>query len=93
MRRGESFEQALGRELEEELGICAEVGAEVFRLQHRYPDRFVDVAFFRVDSFHGEPQNRVFERIAWVGRGELADYKFLEADLGLVTQIASGGIV
>ena len=90
---GESFEQALGRELEEELAIQAQIGVEVFRLRHRYPDRFVEVAFFRVDSFCGEPRNLVFEAIAWVLRGELPAYNFLEADWGLVGRIAAGEII
>lgn len=90
---GESGEQALRRELEEELGIEAEIGQEIFRLRHRYPDRHVEVTFFRVTSFRGEPRNRVFESIAWVPRGDLPAYDFLEADRDLVAQIARGEIV
>jgi 8-oxo-dGTP diphosphatase len=89
----ESFRQALGRELQEELAIRASIGVELFRLQHRYSDRFVEVAFFRVDSFCGEPRNRVFEKIAWVLRSDLSAYKFLEADLELVARIAAGEII
>ena len=76
-----------------ELTIRAEVGAEVFRRQHRYPDRSVEVAFFRVDSFRGKPRNQVFEQIAWVRRSELPNYKFLEADLELVDRIVAGEII
>jgi 8-oxo-dGTP diphosphatase len=93
VRGDESFEQALARELQEELDIRVEVGLEVFRLQHLYPDRFVEVAFFRVDSFSGEPRNLVFEEIAWVRRGEILGYRFLEADLELVARIAAGEII
>jgi len=93
VHQGESFEQALARELEEELGVRAEIGLPVFRLQHRYPDRHVEVVFFRVDDFRGEPRNQVFEAIAWVPRGELAAYKFLEADRELVERIGRGEIV
>lgn len=90
---GETPRAALKRELEEELGIEAEVGLEVFRLSHRYPDRFVEVAFFRVESFRGEPQNRVFEAIVWARRKELPTYAFLEADRELVRRLARGDIV
>jgi 8-oxo-dGTP diphosphatase len=93
VREGESFEDALERELHEELGIRAEIGAEVFRLRHRYPDRHVEVAFFRVDRFRGKPRNQVFEAIAWVRRSELATYRFLEGDAELVKRIARGEIV
>src|SRR5215472_8627407 len=51
---GEMREQALRRELDEELGIQAKIGPEVYRVRHRYPDRYVEVAFHRVDSFAPE---------------------------------------
>ena len=93
LHAGESGERALRRELEEELGIEAEIGQEIFRLRHRYPDRHVEVIFFRVTSFRGEPRNRVFESIAWVPRGDLPGYGFLEADRDLVARIARGEVL
>jgi len=93
VRDGEELKEALRRELVEELGIEAEIEREVFRLRHRYPDRFVEVAFFTVESFRGEPRNLVFEAIEWADRGRLAEYNFLEADRELVGRIARGEIV
>ena len=93
VRDGEELSEALRRELAEELGIEAEIGREVFRLRHRYPDRFVEVVFFSIESFRGEPQNRVFEAIEWAARAHLAAYNFLEADRELVGRIARGEIV
>lgn len=93
VRSGEPLRQALRRELDEELGIECEIGAEVFRLRHEYPDRFVEVVFLRVDSFAGEPRNQVFEAIAWVARDDLMAYKFLEADHELVQRIVQGEIL
>jgi 8-oxo-dGTP diphosphatase len=93
VRDGERLEDALRRELAEELAIEAEVGKEVFRLRYRYPDRYVEVVFFSVPAFRGQAQNRVFEAIAWAARAELASYKFLEADQELVRRIAHGEIL
>jgi 8-oxo-dGTP diphosphatase len=93
LQAGEIPEQALRRELKEELGIEASIGAEVFRLRHRYPDRYVEVIFFRVDSFTGELRNWVFESIAWAERTTLGSYEFLEADREMVARIARGEIV
>ncbi|HXJ96461.1 MAG TPA: (deoxy)nucleoside triphosphate pyrophosphohydrolase [Terriglobia bacterium] len=90
---GETREQALRRELDEELAIQAEIGPEVYRVRHRYPDRYVEVVFFRVDSFGSEPRNRVFEAIAWARRNELGAYRFLDADRELVQRIARGEII
>ena len=90
---GEEPKAALRRELAEELSIEAEVGEEVFRLRHRYPDRYVEVLFFSIRSYRGEPSNQVFEAIEWVARHKLPEYNFLEADRALVKKIARGGIV
>jgi 8-oxo-dGTP diphosphatase len=90
---GENIKDCLRRELAEELRIDAEVGAEVFRLRHRYPDRYVEVVFFSVPSFRGAISNQVFEAIEWADRTKLPDYDFLEADRELVARIARGEIV
>ena len=90
---GESLEASLRRELGEELGIEATVGAEVFRLRHHYPDRFVEVAFFKIREYQGTIQNLVFEKIEWAPRRELARYRFLEADRGLVEKLVQGEIL
>ena len=89
----EELEASLRRELREELGIKAEIGEEVYRLRHRYPDRYVEVIFFRVPSYEGSVVNHVFESIEWVPRDGLAGYNFLEADRELVRHIAEGAVV
>lgn len=93
VRNGEKLEEALQRELQEELAIKARIGQEVFRLRHRYPDRFVEVAFFEITSFEGAATNRVFETIEWATRNQLPAYHFLEADRELVNRIAQGEII
>ena len=93
VRDGEDLEESLRRELAEELAIQAEVGLEVFRLRHRYPDRYVEVVFFTVVTYRGEVRNKVFEAIEWAPRTKLAEYNFLQADRELVNRISRGEIV
>jgi 8-oxo-dGTP diphosphatase len=93
VRDGEGLVECLRRELGEELAIDADVGEEVFRLRHRYPDRYVEVVFLAVRSYHGKVTNRVFESVAWAPRQKLPDFNFLEADRELVNRIARGEIV
>jgi 8-oxo-dGTP diphosphatase len=90
---GEALPDALRRELEEELAIQAEVGTEVFRLRHQYPDRYVEVVFFTITNFSGEVCNRVFEAVDWTPRASLPHYNFLEADRDLVNRISKGELV
>ena len=93
VRNGETLEAALSRELREELGIEVTAGRQIHRLQHRYPDRFVEVVFFEITGSAGPPKNRVFERIEWVARRDLLQYPFLEADRDLVEKMARGEVL
>ena len=78
---GETPEGAVARELSEELGIRARVDGEIMRYEYQYPGRpAILLVFHRVTEFAGEPQNLDFEQIAWVERGSLRDYDFLEGD-------------
>jgi len=89
----EALPAALRRELEEELAIQVEVGPEVFRLRHHYPDRYVEVVFFAVTTFSGMVQNQVFEAVHWTPRADLPQYNFLEADRDLVARLSKGELV
>jgi len=85
---------ALLRELEEELGIKAELGAEVATIQHHYPNgNSVELHFYLVKKFEGDIKNLVFENVRWATRTELPTFDFLEADIALVQQIASGKLL
>ncbi len=87
----ESPRRALVRELEEELGIRARVGSELTRYPYRYARRSAfELIFYRVDQFSGEPQNLVFESIAWVEAKDLPNYDFLEGDVAFVQALARG---
>ncbi|MHB8655333.1 MAG: GAF domain-containing protein [Terriglobia bacterium] len=89
----EDLKESLRRELAEELSIDATVGDEVFRLRHRYTDRYVEVVFFSVPSYLGTITNRVFEAIEWTPLVRLPLYDFLEADRKLINRMARGEIV
>lgn len=93
IEEGEQPRDALRRELEEELGIQAVIGDEMVRLRHTYRNGgAVELRFFMVDAFQGEIENRIFKDVRWVGRKDLPKYDFLEADAGLVKDIAAGKI-
>jgi 8-oxo-dGTP diphosphatase len=88
---GEELVDALRRELEEELGITAEIGAKVTTIRHKYDNGgAVELHFFVVEEFAGEIQNRIFRDVRWVSKEEMPGYDFLEADIALVRDIAAG---
>jgi mutator protein MutT len=88
---GESPRDALARELTEELGIQAEIGPEMTRYQHAYCGKPpIDLIFFRVESFCGEPQNLAFHHLKWEAVSRLESYEFLDGDVHFVRQLARG---
>jgi 8-oxo-dGTP diphosphatase len=91
IEQGEQPRDALHRELDEELGIDATIGKEVTRILHNYSGGgSVELRFFAVHEFRGEIENRIFKDVQWAERAELPSFDFLEADLGLVKDLANG---
>ncbi|HET9785299.1 MAG TPA: (deoxy)nucleoside triphosphate pyrophosphohydrolase [Terriglobales bacterium] len=82
---GESEPEALRRELREELGIESEVGRLFARVQHRYEHGEVEIAFYEIAAFAGEPQDAatppLFAAMEWAAPARLGTYDFLAADL------------
>lgn len=86
---GETPEEALRRELREELEIEAEIGDAIRLIRHQYPGRSpIEIIFFTVRQFTGDPQNLAFEQIEWTPRNSLPGYDFVEADIEFVRQLA-----
>jgi len=88
---GESPQEALVRELREELQIEASIGSELARYEHEYPNGSrVHLLFFAVREYRGEPLARVFEQIRWADLETLPELDFLEGDFDFVKRLARG---
>ncbi len=91
---GESPEEALARELDEELGIRATIGPKVTRVRHNYRHGgAVDLQFFAVHEFAGEIESRIYHQVRWVRLEDLSGYDFLAADRGLIRDLAAGKLL
>ena len=91
---GEKPEDALHRELEEELGIKATIGRHVETIRHVYNGGSAfELHFFLVEKFSGEIQNRIFRDVQWAKKEILPNFDFLEADVELVTRLAEGKLL
>jgi len=90
---GETPEEALRRELEEELGIKAEIGPEVTRYEYSYPGRKpILLIFYAVSRLGGYMENRIFADLAWARKGELPSYDFLDGDVDFVKHLAEQSV-
>ncbi len=83
---GESPEQALHRELMEEVGVDAEVGAPVIRLSHDYGDRrlLLDVREAYIDVDPAAAEGRVIE---WRPIGALSPHEFPPANRAILNAL------
>jgi len=91
---GETPEEALARELDEELGIKAIIGPHVTHIRHNYRHGgAVDLQFYAVHEFTGEIVNRIYQEVRWTKLEDLPTYDFLAADRGLIRDLAAGKLL
>ncbi len=86
---GESLEQALERELHEELGIRP-LNPEFWRhVSHTYPDLQVQLHFYHVRNFQGVPRSLEGHILEWIAPDLAPERAFLEADAGIVRELSN----
>jgi 8-oxo-dGTP diphosphatase len=87
---GEALENALIRELEEELGIRVENPEEFRRYRYMYETGFeVDLCFFIIRRYSGRLENKVFQQITLASVDDLSQFDFLEGDRPLIEALRS----
>ena len=85
----ESSVEALNRELAEELGIEVTASKPFMDLRHEYPDRTVDLEFFLVTAWQGNPEGLEGQGLRWVLPSELDPEVLLPADVPVVDALLS----
>src|SRR6266404_4317267 len=75
VQEGESLEEALRREIQEELNTRIDNLQEIFRTSHVYPARAVELHFFR-GRLAGDPQPALGQELRWVRREDFAGLEF-----------------
>src|ERR1700682_6309908 len=93
-RTGESLQQALARELREELGATLVKSREIGSVRHQYgtTTEELEIHFFAAQVAELAIQPTAFEQVAWVLPKELSQYDFLAANRELIAQLATGRI-
>jgi mutator protein MutT len=85
---GETHETCLAREIMEELGVAAVVGAEVLVTEHTYAERTVRLHFRRCE-IAGTPRALLGQQMQWVRREDLRTLEFPEADAALIARLTA----
>lgn len=86
---GESIEQALARELEEELGLTVEHCEPLIEVTHDYGDKAVLLDVWLVKHFSGEASGREGQPIQWIPLTKLDDYPFPAANQPIIERLAA----
>ena len=86
---GETQQQALAREIKEELATTIKVGELIDTVEYDYPDFHLSMDCFRCEVVEGELVLLEALEAQWLTRDELDSVKWLPADMGLVKRIRS----
>ncbi len=84
---GESVEQALSRELKEELNISVQKMMPLIKVRHQYSDLKVLLDVWTVLDFSGDVTGSEGQRVEWVLPEQLPDYSFPEANYAIVSAV------
>lgn len=84
---GESPEEALARELSEELGIEAEIGELKLSVTHSYNDVGIVILFYEVLFWKGEPKAKHHLMLDWIYPEELKERSIPEANKKVLPKI------
>lgn len=84
---GETKEQALIRECQEELAVVLSVGDVFMDVVHKYPDITVHLTLFNATIAEGIPQKLEHNDIRWITPNEIQQYDFCLADEEILKRI------
>lgn len=87
IEEGESAEQAMVRELQEEVGIVARNAVLFDKLEYQFPDRHITLWFWLVEEWQGEPWGKEGQPGRWVAQGELLAAAFPPANEPVIAKL------
>ena len=89
MEPGESKEDALKRELREELNVEIEVENLLKTIEYDYPNFHLTMHCFKSKLKKGEPELLEHEAAKWVSKDEIDNIAWLPADIEIIEQVKS----
>jgi len=90
--KGESKENALVRECQEELDITVKVGDVYMELTHMYPDITIELTLFKATITQGTPQLLEHHDLRWIKVEEIQDFDFCPADEEILQRLMEVGL-
>ena len=84
---GETPEEALSREIREELDTEIRVGGLLAEVEYDYPEFHLSMKCYVADMLSGEPLLKEHEAARWLSARELEEVQWLPADLAVVEKL------
>jgi len=91
VHHGETQAAALQREISEELGAGIANARKIFHTAHAYPDRVVELHFYRAE-LRGEPQPVLGQELRWITRDDFGALEFPPADAELINGLVNASL-
>ncbi len=84
---GETMEECIKREIQEELGIVIEVGEHLITIDHTYTHLRVTLTVHHCRYLTGVPQPIECDEIRWVSLEEIDQFAFPEANFEIIAAL------
>ena len=84
---GETMQQALIRECQEELDITVQVGGIYTQVIHEYPDIKIRLTLFHCTIAEGTPKMLEHNDLTWIHPSQIPEYDFCPADTDILAMI------
>lgn len=87
VEEGETLEQALARELHEEVGVEMISSKHICTIHYQYDIKAVQLECYLVSEFTGEPHGKEGQPVKWINRADVNDYEFPTANTALIEAV------
>lgn len=82
---GETGEQCIVREIQEELGVTLRVLRKLTDVVYKYPDRTVHLHFYITEIESGELVRKEHNAFTWITEVDILNYQFCPADAKMLS--------
>ena len=87
--QGETLQEALVRECQEEIGVTVKVGEPYMDVTYDYPDIPVHLTLFHAEIAEGTPTPMEHNTIGWISPADIPNYTFCPADIPIIERLKS----
>lgn len=84
IEKNESHEQALIREIKEELEIDIQVNDFITTVEYKYPEFYLIMHVYKCIKVKGEINLNVHSDIKWISKEQVNEFEWVPADIGII---------